>query len=229
MPVTVPNLEGMIAKGVWRFKGEAPKATATEEVQEVEDVQPKKPEPKAKEVKMEPKSKSKPKSEKKSEPKAETKAETKADTEPKGGLTYETYQNKKGKTCAKIKGFAETDAAYKEAESLHGSASWDNTKKGKVLFVAFGPRYADAAKAVCDALNAGKSLADCKAIIDGATAERAAKREEWKQKREEHKAAAAEPKAKTYTEAEVADLIRRVVAGDQAAIDEVNAMAKKAA
>lgn len=156
------------------------------------------------------------------------KPETKA-----GKLTYSTYTNAKGKTCAKISGFAETDAAYQKeaAASLHGSATYENTKQGRVNFLLFGPRYAEVAKTVCQMLNEGKTVADCQAVVDRATEERQQKREEWKQKREayrqerEGKAQTAKPQGKTYTEAEVADLMRRVIAGDKEAMAIVNAMA----
>jgi DNA-binding transcriptional MerR regulator len=150
-----------------------------------------------------------------------------------GKLTYSTYVNGKGKTCAKISGFAETDAAYQKeaAASLHGSATYENTKQGRVNFLLFGPRYAEVAKTVCQMLNEGKTVADCQAVVDAATEERMAKREERKQKREayrqehEGKAQTAKPQGKTYTEAEVADLMRRVIEGDKEAIAIVNAMA----
>jgi len=183
----------------------------------------------AKTVKMEPEPK--PKAERPAKPKAE---EPKPQAEqPKGNLTYSTYTNAKGKTCAKISGFAETDAAYQKdaAASLHGSATYENTKQGHVNYLLFGPRYAEVAKTVCQMLNEGRSVADCQAVVDRATEERAQKREEWKQKRaayrEQHegKAQTAKPQGKTYTEAEVADLMRRVIAGDQEAMAIVNAMA----
>ena len=152
---------------------------------------------------------------------------------------YSTYTNAKGKTCAKISGFAETDAAYQKeaAASLHGSATYENTKQGRVNFLLFGPRYAEVAKTVCQMLNEGKTVAGCQAVVDRATEERAQKREERKQKREayrqeregrNHQPSAVSPQpssGKTYTEAEVADLMRRVIEGDKEAIAIVNAMA----
>ncbi len=217
-------------------------------------------EPKAKTVKME-----KPKQEKPKEEKPETcnvkpetcnvkpetsnvKPETKA-----GKLTYATYTNSKGKACAKISGFAETDAAYQKdaAVSLHGSATYENTKQGRVNFLLFGPRYAEVAKTVCQMLNEGKTVADCQAVVDAATEERAQKREERKERkqkreayRQEHEGRNHQPSdtiarhtqtfrsenhqtssGKTYTEQEVADLMRRVIAGDKEAMAIVNAMA----
>lgn len=190
---------------------------------------PKTEEPKAKTVKMEPESK--PKAEKSAKPKVTLKCKQPQAEEPKGKLTYSTYTNAKGKACAKVSGFAETDAAYQQAVSLHGSATYENTKQGRVNFLLFGPRYAEVAKTVCQMLNEGKTVADCQAVVDRATEERAQKREERKQKREayrqehEGKAQTAKPQGKTYTEQEVADLMRRVIEGDKEAIAIVNAMA----
>ena len=220
-----------------RPEGESQFATAQEA--------PKTEEPKAKTVKME----TEPKQEQPAKPRVtlrKKQPQAKA-TDPtpgpsptgagsaaaKGKLTYSTYTNAKGKTCAKISGFAETDAAYQKeaAASLHGSATYENTKQGRVNILLFGPRYAEVAKTVCQMLNESRTVADCQAVVDRATEERAQKREEWKQKREtyrqehEGKAQTAKPQGKTYTEAEVADLMRRVIAGDKEAMAIVNAMA----
>ena len=202
--------------------------------------------PTAKEVKMEQPKQEKPKAEqpkvtlKRKQPQAKATDPTPGPSptgagsaDAKGRLTYSTYTNAKGKTCAKLSGFAETDAAYQKeaAASLHGSATYENTKQGRVNFLLFGPRYAEVAKTVCQMLNEGKTVADCQAVVDKATEERQQKREEWKQKREayrqehEGRAQTAKPQGKTYTEAEVADLMRRVIAGDKEALAIVNAMA----
>ena len=226
-PVPMEQLTKMVDAGTWKIDGEAtattaaeePAATETEEVEEVQDVQPE--EPKAETVKMKPEPKAK-----KSEPKAKAKSDT---SHQHSVLKYETYTTKKGKTGAKIVGFNETDAAYLAGPELHGSATYERDKDGNKTFcLLFSHRYAEAAKEVCDALNAGKSVADCQAIVDKATEERARQRDEWKQKREERKANAGASKGKTYTEAEVADLIKRVVAGDKEAMEIVNAMSKAA-
>lgn len=125
-------------------------------------------------------------------------------------LTYSTYTTKRGKTGAKIVGFHETDAAYLAGPELHGSKAWENDKQGNKTFcLLFSHRYAKAAEDVCKALNAGKSVADCQAIIDGCTEERAQRREEWRQKRAERDNAttnegeATAATEKLYTEAEV--------------------------
>ena len=212
---------------------EEPTATA-DEVEEVQDVE----EP-AMTVKMQPKDKAE-------EPKAKTeKPQTRAKTNTNGTngtnkpaagrLRYETYTTKKGKTGAKIVGFNETDAAYLAGPDLHGSKAWETDKQGNKQFcLLFSHRYAKAAEDVCDALNKGKSVADCQAIIDGCTEERAQRREEWRQKRAEREARNANANesenagGKTYTEAEVADLLKRVMEGDAEAMRIVNAMQKAA-
>ena len=202
---------------------------------------PKTEEPKAKTVKME--TESKPKAEqptkpRKKQPQTEAKAEEPKPEHKAGKLVYSAYTNKKGKACVKISGFAETDAAYQQAVSLHGSASYETVKGERVNFLTFGPRYAEVAKTVCQMLNEGRTVADCQAVVDAATEERMAKREERMAKREERKqkretyrqeregkAQTAKPQGKTYTEAEVADLMRRVIASDKEAMAIVNAMA----
>lgn len=174
----------------------------------------------------------------KKQPQTESKAEEPKQEHKAGKLVYSAYTNKKGKTCAKVSGFAETDAAYQKeaAASLHGSATYENTKQGRVNFLLFGPRYAEVAKTVCQMLNEGKTVADCQAVVDAATEERMAKREERKQKREtyrqerEGKAQTAKPQGeKLYTAKEIADLLECVMRGDADALAEVNAIKAKAA
>lgn len=206
MPVTMANLQAMLERGVWKIQGETPKTEpkAEDDVQEVENIEPTKP--KAKEdgrgKKEEPKaakgekSKDKPKDKPKAEkPKAE---KQKPEVVSDGKLTYETYTSSKGKQCARILGFGENDPAYVNAADIHGSASWLTADGKRTLYVAFGPKYAAAAKYVCDALNAGKTFEDCKAIIEGTP-----------------KATAAETKTeKTYTLDEVARKLKRIMGDD---------------
>lgn len=196
--------------------------------------------PKAKTVKMEPEPK--PKAEqpakprvtlRKKHPQTETTDPKPQAEQPHGKLVYSTYTNAKGKTCAKVSGFAETDAAYQKeaAASLHGSATYENTKQGRVNFLLFGPRYAEVAKTVCHMLNDGKTVADCQAVVDRATEERMAKREEWKQKRAAYRQEReGKPQGeKLYTAKEIADLMERVMRGDADALAEMNAIKAKAA
>lgn len=215
LPMMWSALKGMIDKGTLSIAGEAPAAeSATDEVEvaEVVDIHPT-VKPKEKKPVSKPKSE-KPEAEKKNKPKPAPKA-----TEPEpevaiGKLTYSTYKSKKGKTCAKISGFGENDPAYVNAQELHGSASWDKKNGKKVLYLAFGHKYVAAAKQVCEALNAGKSFEDCKAIIDGARPS---------------KAKAAEAVAMDEKERAAYELFKKFMAGDPEAIAIVEAQAKKAA
>lgn len=227
-PVPMSQVESMVEAGKWTIEGSEeptatetkaedvkPEATATEEPTETEEVEEviDEPEPApAQTVKMKtemPKDKAEEKATKSKPQKPQTKA--KSDTSHQhSALKYETYTTKKGKTGAKIVGFNETDAAYLAGPDLHGSKAWENDKQGNKTFcLLFSHRYAKAAEDVCKALNAGKSVADCQAIIDGCTEERAQRREEWRQKRAERdNAATNEGEAtatteKLYTEAEV--------------------------
>ena len=216
--LTVAQVESMISAGKAAWSDDTT-STSVEEVEEVSAITPTKPV--AQTVDMKPTTKPKAKNEK---PKGEKKGETKGVQKPasdngktKSTLKYETYQNKKGKTCARIVGFREDDAAYQQAAELHGSATYETKKGEKVYLLIFGPRYAEAAKEVCDALNAGKSHADCKAIIDRATEARAQQREEWKARRAERNAQVAQPAAETttgYTDKDVADMLKRIMAGE---------------
>ena len=206
LPMKWAAVQDFFAKGVYVLEGtEEPKA-ATEEVEEVEDIQPTKPEPKPE---PKPKAEEKPKAEPKPKAKpAAKKPEPKA-AKPKGGkYTFETYTTSKGKTGARILGVSETDAAYQQASALHASGSYTKDKDGsKHFYLCFGPRYCEAAKQVCELLNQGKSVDDCKAVIDAATEARAQQREESKAKREERKSD--KPDGKTYTAKEVEGFIRK--------------------
>ena len=208
VPLNVRTLENFFASGVWTIEGEKSATDATEDIPEVEDIQPTKPEPKVEEPKAEkPKAAPKPKAEK---PKAEPKP--KADA-PKGGkYTYETYTTSKGKTGAKILGVSETDAVYQQAAAIHASGSYTKDADGnKHFYLCFGPRYTKAAESICKVLNSTKSeeqkLEECKLIVAQATEERAQQREEYKAKREERKAAA--ESEKTYTAKEVEQVVRK--------------------
>lgn len=238
MPMPLAQVEKLLAGG-WTMSpdpstkegGEtaASKATADEDVEEVSDVQP---EP-AKTVRLKTKIKQAPKTEQAPKSKQAPKSEPKEQEKPKetGRFVYSTYENAKGKTCARIRGLKEDDAAYKNAADLHASATYERDKKGnKHFLLIFGPRYAAAAKEVCDAMNAGKPLTACKAIIDQATEERQQKRAEYLAGRESE-----EPKAKdtasekTYTESYLADLLTRATNKDAKALAELNKIMAKAA
>jgi hypothetical protein len=229
-PVPMSQVESMVEAGKWTIEGETasenkaedvkPEATATEEAaptteeptatEEVEEVIDE-PEPApAQTVKMQPKDKAEEKATPKPQ-KPQTKTKAKSDTSHQhSALKYETYTTKKGKTGAKIVGFNETDAAYLAGPELHGSKAWETDKQGNKTFcLLFSHRYAKAAEDVCKALNAGKSVADCQAIIDGCTEERAQRREEWRARRDARDNAttnegeATATTEKLYTEGEV--------------------------
>ena len=229
MPMPTAQVEKLLAGG-WTIAGAGEKteqSDAPKSEKPAADVSgaspsdaPKQQKPKAEKTQEQPKQQ---------KPKAEKKQEQPKQEKPKAEnrYTYSTYTNAKGKTCARINGINEGDAAYQNAGDLHASASYERDKKGnKKFFLIFGPRYADAAKQVCDARNAGKSVADCKAIIDAATEERIAKREEWKAKRAAYNEGKAqtEQQGKTYSEAEVLDLLKRLAAGDKEAQEQVKRM-----
>ena len=214
MDLPMGKLKGWLDAGTCHIDGVST-TTTSDEVEEVSDVNPK-----TEEVSI--KGKAKPKSDKPKgfrEPDPEAVGEIVDDT--RGKLSYETYTNKKGKTCARIVGFAEDAAAYQRetAEKLHASASYEKDKKGNRLnYLCFGPRYAAAAKQICDALNKGKTIAECQAIIDATTEERAQQREEWKQKHN----------GPTYTAQEVAAIIENFAAGKELP-DDIRKHLKKAA
>lgn len=211
MPLNMAQVKKMLDDGIWHV-GEGTKAEPKQEPKAEKKAAPKQEKPKAEKKAAE--KKAEPKAEKKAAPKQEKpKAEPKQ--EKAGKYSFAEYTNKKGKTCGRLNGVAEQDEAYTNAAELHASASYEKTKNGKAFFLIFGPRYVAAGREVCEALNAGKPLAELKAIVDKATEERAARREEWKQKREEYKEnKPSEPAdATTYTAEDVARLLDDVLAG----------------
>lgn len=214
-PIPLSQVQKMVDEGKWSISGQGDEVQGaktepekpTSEVQG-DEVQGTKTEPEKPKAKTEPKAKPK-----------------KTKQEVKGNYTYATYTNKKGKKCAKIVGVTETEEAYTHAAELHASGSFERDKQGnKQFYLCFGPRYADAAKAVCDAMNAGKSLADCKAIIDKQTADNAQKREEWKAKRAER----ANGNSNGYTVEQVAAMLHAVMNGGELP-DDIKAAMKRAA
>lgn len=208
------TFDNFLASGAWVVEGadEEPKAAAVEETVDVkmtDDVKATQPKDKAEEQKpkaAKPKTEPKPKT-----AKAKTEPKPKAD-DPKsngGQYTYETYTTSKGKTGAKILGVSENSACYQQASAIHASGTFSKDANGeKHFFLCFGPRYAEVAKQVCEMLNAGKSVADCKAVVDKVTEQRAQQREEYKAKREEYKASQVDG-GKTYTIKEVEQVLRK--------------------
>lgn len=223
-PIPMSQLKTMVDAQKWTICDASP--TTAEPIATAEPVaEEPKPvaEPTAKTVTLKPttepkKSKRQPKPAKSEQPEA-------PETNSKRKLRYETYENKKGKTCARIVGFTEGDAMLERgnAERIHASSTYERDKKGgKQYMLIFGPRYAAAAKEVCKALNEGKTLADCQAIIDQTTERRVQKREEWKAKRAAYLAnrenegaevKPAETKVAGYSSEDVAHLLKKIMAG----------------
>lgn len=222
MPLTLKQLKDMLDAGIWKIAGETKteKTDGPDIPEKPKAEKPKTEKPKAEKPKAEKPKATKPKAKKTDAPKSEEpKTEPKSEepkTEPKTKkYVYETYVNKKAKTCARIKGLSSDEPAYTSAIDLHASASYETKKGKKSYYIIFGPRYKDAAREVCEALNAGKSFEVCKTIIEKTTADRAAKREEWKRQAEERKAKGDGAAATTgYSAADVAAMLKRVMAGE---------------
>ena len=181
-PIPMSQLKAMVDAGKWTICAEV--KTVPEPI--AEEPKPVTEKPTAQTVTMKPIEPKKPKRQPKPTKSVEKPEDKDSKPETKAKRRYETYTNKKGKTCARIVGFTEGDAMLERgnAERIHASSTYERDKKGvKHYMLIFGPRYADAAKEVCRALNEGKTLDDCQAIIDAATEERVQKREEWKAKR----------------------------------------------
>ena len=260
----VSQLQGMTEKGLWKLQTSdvSPQTSniSTEaDVAEVQDIVPvvtkkksdvgsmkseEKPQPSdiKPQTSNQPAAKVEPiKATVKPEPKPKAKTQTSAvSPQTSGKYVYATYQTSKGKTGAKITGFAsEDDVFYAMAADIHASGSYDRDKDGnKHYYLLFGPRYAEAAKSICKVLNSDKTVnqkvAECKLIVSQATEDLATKREEWKQKREERKAAIereqngtrsssaereqarpnvkAQP-SKDYSKEDVADMLKKIMAG----------------
>ena len=170
------------------------------------------------------------------EPKAEQpKSEPKRTkrTTAKGKYFIVPYTTKKGKEAVKIAGFSEDDEIRARGGELHAAKTCERIKGKKYYELMFGPRYSEAARAMCDALNAGTDFDELLEIVETNTEALAQKRAEQKaeyfekkaereKKRAEKEAAKSEtksePKAtatkaaakgeKLYTEAEVKERIR---------------------
>lgn len=164
------------------------------------------------------------------------KAEPKAGPKPKatkrtakGKYTFATYTTKRGKEAGKIVGLDEDEPAYQRAGEIHASHTWERKDGKRVYVLLFSPRYTDAAREVCNALNEGCDFDDLLDIVETNTEalaakraeqkaeylERKAQREAKKQEAEKAKATAKASKSsatdgeKLYTEAQVKARIRR--------------------
>ena len=225
-PMTIPMkweaMKKFFDTGVAHLADEEPaKATATDDIPEVEDIQPEAPKakPKSEEPKVEKPKATKPKAESKREEsgagtsstereqtshasgKAEPKTEAPQAEEPKGErYTIVDYTTSKGKAGKKIYGLSDTEPAYTMAATIHASGSYEKDANGnKKYYLCFGPKYSAQAIGICAALNAGKPIANLQAIANGPA------------------------EGKTYTKTEVIDLMKRAIAGDKEAIAFMNA------
>lgn len=152
--------------------------------------------------------------------------------------TFDTYQNKHGKTCARIAGFKADDDVYKNAKEYHASPTTVHDKDGgKVNVLLFGPVYLEAARQLCDALNgkSKKAVKSAKEAFEGALSshrqQRSEQRAEFAKKNAERKAKKAEKKQtkkeRVYTESELKEMFTRYANGETVA--EIDALIGKVA
>ena len=87
----------------------------------------------------------------------------------------------------------------------------------------FGKAYVAFAKQLCEALNEGKSIDECKAMLAAYDTQRAADKAQAKAEREERKAE--KPEGKVYTDADVAEMLKKIMAGGDIPDDIKKAMA----
>ena len=171
----------------------------------------------------EPETETEPEEEVEETPKPKAKARKRA----KGKYVFVTYTTKRGKTAGKIQGLSEDEPAYQRAGEIHASHTWERKDGKRVYSLLFGPRYTDAAKEVCRALNEGADFDELLDIVETNTEALAQKRAEMKAeylekkaKREEERKAAKTAKAaakgakgeELYTEAQVKERIRNAFA-----------------
>lgn len=154
------------------------------------------------------------------------KPKAKARKRAKAKYTFATYTTKRGKTAGKICGLSEDEPAYQRAGEIHASHTWERKDGKRVYTLLFGPRYTDAAKEVCRALNEGADFDELLDIVETNTEALAQKRAEMKaeylekkaKREEERKAKTAKAAAKgakgeeLYTEEQVKKRIRNAFA-----------------
>ena len=219
MTMGVAQVEKLLQGGWTVGDGTAQEPVAKQEQAKTE-------EPAAKTVTMEQPKQEEPKAEQPAKPRVTLRKKQPQAEEPEtkaGRLKFVTYKNG-DKEQGRIMGFSADDEAYRRGNDFHGSAYPVNG----VLCLSFSKKFTSFAKEVCQALNEGKTVDDVLAMLADYDAKRAAAKAERDAKRRNHQTSAVNPQpssGKTYTEAEVADLMRRVIAGDQEAMAIVNAMA----
>lgn len=198
--------------------GKIVKEKVREAIEEAEDEEPTEPIDETEEDEPE----TEPEEEVEETPKPKAKARKRA----KGKYTFATYTTKRGKTAGKIQGLSEDEPAYQRAGEIHASHTWERKDGKRVYTLLFGPRYTDAAKEVCRALNEGADFDELLDIVETNTEALAQKRAEMKaeylekkaKREEERKAKTAKAAAKgakgeeLYTEEQVKERIRAAFA-----------------
>jgi len=180
------------------------------------------------------------------EPKAKPKTKSKANAVPSEPQYYiVTYATKAGGTGSYVMGFKEEAAVKALADAACNTVkyTWRRNDKGdKVYGLSFAPRYIDVANALCDALNRDDKAAIAKAIAqshDVYAAAVAANKAEGEAKRKAKKEEEAKAKAKElakvkkenglYTAAEMGEMLKRAMAGeDVPELKEIKEMLKVA-
>ena len=200
--------------------GKIVKEKVREAIEEAEDEEPTEPIEETEEDEPE----TEPEEEVEETPKPKAKARKRT---VKGKYTFATYTTKRCKTAGKICGLSEDEPAYQRAGEIHASHTWERKDGKRVYTLLFGPRYTDAAKEVCRALNEGADFDELLDIVETNTEALAQKRAEMKAeylekkaKREEERKAAKTAKAaakgakseELYTEAQVKERIRNAFA-----------------
>ena len=204
--------------------GKIVKEKVREAIEEAEDEEPTEPidETEDDEPETEPETETEEEVEETPKPKAKARKRT-----VKGKYTFATYTTKRGKTAGKICGLSEDEPAYQRAGEIHASHTWERKDGKRVYTLLFGPRYTDAAKEVCRALNEGADFDELLDIVETNTEALAQKRAEMKaeylekkaKREEERKAKTAKAAAKgaskgeeLYTEEQVKERIRAAFA-----------------
>lgn len=205
--------------------GKIVKEKVREAIEEAEEEEPTEPIDETEDDEPETETETEPEEEVEETPKPKAKARKRT---AKGKYIFATYTTKRGKTAGKICGLSEDEPAYQRAGEIHASHTWERKDGKRVYTLLFGPRYTDAAKEVCRALNEGADFDELLDIVETNTEALAQKRAEMKAeylekkaKREEERKAAKTAKAaakgaskgeELYTEAQVKERIRNAFA-----------------
>lgn len=121
-------------------------------------------------------------------------------------LTYDTYENARGKTVARIAGFDPQDERLKNAADYHASATWRRNAQGeKEYMLLFSPSYiATAEKCFAEwTEKGGKSKSSKVLALRGCSGEQSSEQ------------GVQEPAEPRYTMEEVGAMMQRVLSGEQ--------------